>query len=87
METHSKDILERLTFDDVLLVPAFSAMCRDEWTLHQLTRNRFDSTSLVSAAMDTVTEARTAISMAQEGGWNYPSQPACCNTGTGSGLR
>ena len=69
METHSEDILERLTFDDVLLVPAFSAMLPREVDIGtQLTKAIRLNIPLVSAAMDTVTEARTAISMAQEGG-------------------
>jgi IMP dehydrogenase len=58
-----------LTFDDVLLVPAYSAILPKETSLKtSLTRNISLSIPLVSAAMDTVTEARLAIAMAQEGG-------------------
>jgi IMP dehydrogenase len=62
-------ILEGLTFDDVLLVPAHSQILpRDVDLSTRLTRNILLNIPLVSAAMDTVTEARTAISMAREGG-------------------
>ena len=58
-----------LTFDDVLLVPAFSQVLpRDTDLSTQLTRNIRINLPLVSAAMDTVTEARLAIAIAQEGG-------------------
>ena len=69
MVDHSKDIVEYLTFDDVLLVPAYSAVLpKDVDTSAQLTRAIRLNIPLVSAAMDTVTESRTAICMAQEGG-------------------
>jgi len=69
MEIHPKSIEEFLTFDDVLLVPAYSAVLpKDVDTSTQLTRTIRLNIPLVSAAMDTVTESRTAISMAQEGG-------------------
>ena len=58
-----------LTFDDVLLVPAFSQVLPREVNLQsQLTREIHLNIPLLSAAMDTVSEARLAIAMAQEGG-------------------
>jgi IMP dehydrogenase len=58
-----------LTFDDVLLVPAFSQVLPKDTSLGtQLSRNIQLNLPLVSAAMDTVTEARLAIAVAQEGG-------------------
>jgi len=58
-----------LTFDDVLLVPAFSQVLpRDTDLSTPLSRNIRLNLPLVSAAMDTVTEARLAIAIAQEGG-------------------
>ena len=58
-----------LTFDDVLLVPAFSQVLpRDTSLATRLTRHITLNLPLVSAAMDTVTEARLAIAIAQEGG-------------------
>lgn len=60
---------EALTFDDVLLQPAYSEILPREVSLAtRLTRNIKLNLPLVSAAMDTVTEARLAITMAQEGG-------------------
>ncbi|MEX0606998.1 MAG: IMP dehydrogenase, partial [Halofilum sp. (in: g-proteobacteria)] len=60
---------EALTFDDVLLLPAHSAVLpRDADLRTQLTRGLSLNMPVVSAAMDTVTEARLAIAMAQEGG-------------------
>jgi IMP dehydrogenase len=58
-----------LTFDDVLLVPAYSEVLpRDTSLATQFTRNIRLNLPLVSAAMDTVTESRLAIAIAQEGG-------------------
>jgi len=60
---------EALTFDDVLLVPAYSAVLPAEVDLGtRITRGIRLNLPLVSAAMDTVTEARLAIAIAQEGG-------------------
>ncbi|MDN5361446.1 MAG: dehydrogenase [Moorella sp. (in: firmicutes)] len=64
-----KIIGEGLTFDDVLLVPGESEVLPREVDISsRFTRHIHLATPLVSAAMDTVTEARTAISMAREGG-------------------
>jgi len=60
---------EGLTFDDVLLVPAASDLLpREVETAARLTRGININIPLVSSAMDTVTESRTAIAMAQQGG-------------------
>ena len=60
---------DALTFDDVLLVPAHSTVLpKDVCLKTKLTRNISLNIPFLSAAMDTVTEARLAISMAQEGG-------------------
>ncbi len=62
-------IEEALTFDDVSLVPAYSDILPDQVELKtRLSRNIALNMPIVSAAMDTVTEARLAITMAQEGG-------------------
>ena len=62
-------IKESLTFDDLLFVPAASnVLPRDVDTSTLLTKNISLNIPIVSAAMDTVTESRTAICMAQEGG-------------------
>ena len=60
---------EALTFDDVLLIPAHSLVLPNEVSLAtRLTRDITLNIPLISAAMDTVTEARLAIALAQEGG-------------------
>ncbi len=64
-----KIISEGLTFDDVLLVPAYSEVIPRNVELRtQFSRNIFLNTPIVSAAMDTVTEAKLAIAIAREGG-------------------
>ncbi len=63
------DLRDALTFDDVLLVPQYSEVLpRDVDVRSRLTRNIELAVPLFSAAMDSVTEARTAITMAREGG-------------------
>lgn len=65
----SKFLFEALTYDDVLLVPAYSQILpRDTNTEAWLTRNIRLNIPILSAAMDTVTESDLAIAMAQSGG-------------------
>jgi IMP dehydrogenase len=65
----NKFVSEGLTFDDVLLVPAYSEILpRDVNISSQFTKNIRLNTPIVSAAMDTVTEYQLAIAIAQEGG-------------------
>src|SRR5512136_282896 len=67
-----ENIAEGLTFDDVMLVPAHSEVLpRDVDLTTRLSRNIALNIPLVSSAMDTVTEARTAICMAREGGLGF----------------
>ena len=67
--TDEKIALEGLTFDDVLLVPAYSEVLPREVDLHtRFSRNITLNIPIVSAAMDTVTEATMAIALAREGG-------------------
>ncbi len=67
-----ENIPEGLTFDDVMLLPAHSTVLpRDVDLTTRLSRNITLNIPLVSAAMDTVTEARTAICMAREGGLGF----------------
>ncbi len=62
-------VAESLTFDDLLLIPAESSILpRDVDTSARLTKNISLNIPIISAAMDTVTESRTAICLAQEGG-------------------
>src|ERR1043165_6639863 len=68
----SKFLFEALTYDDVLLVPAYSEILpRETDTSSQLTRNIRLNIPIVSAAMDTVTEAELAIAIALEGGLGF----------------
>ena len=67
--TTPKILLEGLTYDDVLLVPAFSEVLpRDVSIQTKFTRNITINSPIISAAMDTVTESDMAIAMAREGG-------------------
>ena len=60
---------EGLTYDDVLVLPSYSRILpREVNTSAQLTRNIRINIPIISAAMDTVTESRLAIALAQEGG-------------------
>ncbi len=64
-----KEVLECLTFDDVLLLPDYSEILPNEVDIStHLTPNIKLNIPVLSAAMDTVTESRTAIALAQEGG-------------------
>ena len=65
----SKFTNEGLTYDDVLMVPAYSEVLPREVTIRSMfTKGIVINTPIVTAAMDTVTEHRMAIAMAQEGG-------------------
>ncbi|WP_038031624.1 IMP dehydrogenase [Thermonema rossianum] len=72
MSENSKILYEALTYDDVLLVPAYSEVLpRDVSTRTRLTRDIELNIPIVAAAMDTVTEYRLAIAMAREGGLGF----------------
>ena len=65
----TKVISEGLTYDDVLLVPAYSEVLPNTVSIKsKFTKNIPLNTPIISAAMDTVTEGRMAIAIAREGG-------------------
>jgi IMP dehydrogenase len=67
--TNLNNVQEGLTFDDVLLVPAFSKVLpRDVQLKSKFTQNIHINTPIISAAMDTVTESNLAVAIAQQGG-------------------
>ncbi len=69
LSTNLSQVKEGLTFDDVLLVPGYSQVLpKDVVLTSKITRNITVNTPIVSAAMDTVTEASLAIAIAQQGG-------------------
>ena len=69
MDYNQKIIGEGLTYDDVLLVPNYSDILPHQVNVTtQFSRNIKLNIPIVSAAMDTVTEAKMAISIAQDGG-------------------
>ncbi len=77
---------DALTFDDVLLLPGHSEVLPGEVDVgSRVTRSMFLNLPIISAAMDTVTEARLAIAMAQAGGnRRHPPQPHRRGSGRGS---
>src|SRR5204863_293270 len=93
VELDRKFAREGLTFDDVLLVPSESAVLPNEVsTSTPLTRKISLEIPIVSAAMDTVTEARLAIALAREGGLgilhrNLSLDEQVAGVGCGSALR
>ena len=69
----SKDIRYGYTFDDLILVPDRSSILPGEVDVKtRLSKNIALNIPIVSAAMDTVTESETAISIARQGGLGYP---------------
>ncbi|MDD2634301.1 MAG: IMP dehydrogenase [Bacteroidales bacterium] len=69
MKENSKIVLEGLTFDDVLLIPAYSEVLPSQVSLQTaFSRNILLNTPIVTAAMDTVTDSKMAIAIAREGG-------------------
>ena len=64
-----KELKKALTFDDILLVPAHSEVLPKQVSLTSKLTNKITlQTPIISAAMDTVTEGKLAIAIAQEGG-------------------
>ena len=75
MEFQDKIISEGLTYDDVLLIPNYSEVLPREVSItSKFSRNITLNVPVISAAMDTVTEADMAIAMAREGGHRRVAQ-------------
>ena len=89
----TENLIEALTFDDVLLIPAHSEILPTETdTVTRLTREINLNVPVVSAAMDTVTEAPMAIAIAQQGGIgvihkNLPIEAPARRGGQGQTIR
>ena len=66
--TSFKIVGEGLTYDDVLLIPAYSEVLQEKYIKTKFTRKISLNVPIVSAAMDTVTESAMAIAIAREGG-------------------
>ncbi len=72
--TPAKFFGEGLTFDDVLLLPAYSEVLPRETDIRtSLTKKITLNIPMLSSAMDTVTEATLAIALAREGGYGHPA--------------
>ena len=79
--TESKFLGEALTFDDVLLVPDYSEVLPREVDISSyLTRELKLNVPIVSAAMDSVTDARLAIAIARQGGIGIIHKNSYCKT-------
>jgi IMP dehydrogenase len=72
MSIHSKIVETAITFDDVLLIPSYSEVLPNQVSLKSRISNKITlNVPIVSAAMDTVTEAELAIALARVGGLGF----------------